>query len=163
MARQVLRPGYPVDFLTPDEFVKLSTKPSQRSRVRSPASIPLDANGNGKGIVFEVEAGYQFEARRIVMTLTGNVPTDPNTGPVLLNVAGKFVAYMRSDSLIEYGQPQYAGNIQVPGVQTWSREQGPYLRNGEVFQVQAGGLTANGQLSVYLEGILFRPGPGSDD
>jgi hypothetical protein len=161
--RQVLRPGYPVDFLTPDEFIALQPRSRQESRVRSPASIQLDANGNGKGIAFEVEVGYEFEARRIVLTLGGNIPVDPNTGAVLLNVAGKFVAYLRSDSLIEYGQPQYASGIQIPGIQTWSREQGPYLRNGEVFQVQAAGLTANAILNVYLEGILVRPGSKDDD
>ena len=156
--RQVLRPGYPVDFLTPDEFINLQPRARQQSRVRSPATLQLDATGSGKVTVFEVEAGYEFEARRIVLTLSGNVPSDPNTGNVLLNAAGKFVAYLRSDSLIEYGQPQYGSAIQVPGVQTWSREQGPYLRNGEVFQVQAVGLTASGVLNVYLEGILVRPG-----
>lgn len=161
--RQVLRPGYPVDFLTPDEFVQLQPRPQQRSRTRAPATIQLDANGNGTGVVFEVDVGYEFEARRIVLSLFGNVPNDPNTGNVLLNAAGKFVAYLRSDSLIEYGQPMYGAAIQVPGVQTWSREQGPYLRNGEVFQVRANGLTANGVLNVYLEGILVRPGSGSDD
>lgn len=161
--RQVLRPGYPVDFLTPDEFVALQPRARQESRVRSPATLQLDANGNGVVTAFEVEAGYEFEARRIVLTLTGNIPSDPNTGPVLLNAAGKFVAYMRSGSLIEYGQPAYGAAIQVPGIQTWSREQGPYLRNSEVFQVQANGLTANGVLNVYLEGILVRPGSKDDD
>lgn len=161
--RQVLRPGYPVDFLTPDEFVRLQARERQQSRVRSASTLQLDANGNGVNIAFEVEAGYEFEARRIVLTLTGNIPSDPNTGAVALNAAGKFVAYLRSGSLIEYGQPQYGATIQVPGIQTWSREQGPYLRNQEVFQVQANGLTANGVLNVYLEGILVRPGYKDND
>lgn len=156
--KQVLRPGYPVEFLTPDEFVALQPRQHQETRVRAPATLQLDANGNGRVTVYEVDPGYEFEARRIVLTLSGNVPQDPNTGNVLLNAAGKFVAYLRSDSLIEYGQPQYGANVQVPGVQSWSREQGPYLRNGEVFQVQANGLGANAVLNVYLEGILVRPG-----
>lgn len=131
--------------------------------MRVPATIPLDGTGAGKGDVYEIPAGYEFEARRVVLVLTGNIPADPNTGNVLLNAAGKWVAYMRSGSLIEPAQPAYGGAIQVPGVQTWSREQGPYVRNLEVFQVQCAGLTANGFLNVYLEGILVRPSSGSNE
>jgi hypothetical protein len=161
--KQVVRPGYPLDFLTPDEVVTLIPRARQESRVRAPATFQLDATGAGQGDVFEVEAGYEFEARRVVVTLTGNIPSDPNTGNVALNAAGKYVAYLRSGSLIEYGQPAYGGVIQVPGSQTWSREQGPYLRNQEVFQVKVAGLTASGVVNVYLEGILTRPGSRDND
>lgn len=77
---------------------------------------------------------------------------------VVSSAVGKFVAYLRSGTRIEYAVPQSPNATpQVPGVQTWSREQGPYLRNAEVFEVQAKGLTANGFLSVILEGLLTRP------
>jgi len=161
--QQVVRPGYPLNFLTPDEAVRLIPRPREESRVRAPATFQLDGTGGGTLDVFEVEAGYEFEARRVVITLTGNMPSDPNTGNVALNAAGKWCAYLRSGSLIEYGQPAYGGQIQVPGVQTWSREQGPYLRNQEVFQVRVAGLTASGVLAVYLEGILVRPGSVEND
>lgn len=161
--RQVLKPGQPIDFLTPDELYDALPQSRQDTRIREPAGIPLDGTGSGVGDVYVVPAGYEFEARRVVMVLTGNIPSDPNTGNVVLNAAGKWVAYMRSGSLIEYAQPAYGSSLQVPGSQTWSREQGPYLRNQEVFQVQCAGLTANGRLNVYLEGILVRPGSASDD
>lgn len=158
--KQILKPGRPIDIATPDEIAALISRPSQVTRIRAPQTVQLNANGNGSDEVYKVPAGYEFEVRRVVLVLTGNVPNDPNTGNVLLNAAGKFVAYMRSDQLIEYGQPAYGGAIQVPGSQTWGDEQGPYLRNGEVFGVYANGLTAGGQLNVYMEGLLKRPGTG---
>lgn len=155
--KQVIKPGQVIDFVTPDEVAALLPRGRQVTRIREPAEIGLNGAGAGIGSVYIVPAGYEFEVRRIVLVLTGNAPSDPNTGNVLLNAAGKFVAYMRSGSLIEYGQPAYGGAIQVPGVQTWGDQQGPYLRNKESFDVQAAGLTAGGQLNVYLEGILTRP------
>lgn len=152
--RQVLKPGQPVEFVTPDEIARLIPRPSEETRIRMPQGMQLNAAGAGQIEVYKIPAGYEFEVRRVVVTLTGNVPSDPNTAPVLLNAAGKFVAYLRSGSLIEYAQPMYGASLQVPGVQTWGDEQGPYLQNAEVFEVAAAGLPANGQLNVYMEGIL---------
>lgn len=157
MAHQVVRPGHPLDFLTPHEMAAMLPKPRQVTRVRSPQTIQLDSNGNGVNNVYECPLGYKFEARRIVLSLTGNAASDPTVGAVAI-AAGHWVAYLRSGNLIEYGQPQWTTLYQVPGVQTWGDEQGPFIRNGEVFQVQAGGLGANATLNVYLEGILTRPG-----
>lgn len=157
MAYQVIRPGKPVNFVTPDEMAAMIARPRQVSRIRAAETIQLNASGIGQDEVYKVPMGQEFAVRRITLTLTGNAPNDPNTGNVLLNAAGKFVAYLRSGHLIEYGQPQYGAAIQVPGVQTWGDQQGPYLRNGEVFEVYAAGLTASLSLSVYLEGILYRP------
>lgn len=152
--------GATVDFVTPDEIARILPQPPQRTRIRVPGTVQLDATGAGRDDLYKVPVGYGFELRRVVLTLTGNIQADPNTGNVLLNAAGKFVAYLRSGSLIEYGQPQYGAAVQVPGVQHWGSEEGPYLRNGEVLQVQAAGLTANVVLGIYAEGILERPGYG---
>lgn len=155
-------PGAEIDIPTADEIVKLIPRPLQVTRIRAAASVLLGATGAGDDEVYKVPAGMELAVRRVVITLTGNVPNDPNTGNVLLNAAGKFVAYMRSGQLIEYGQPAYGAAIQVPGVQTWGDQQGPYLRNGEVFGVVAAGLTANTSLSVYVEGLLYRPSTVSE-
>jgi hypothetical protein len=155
--RQRIVPGAEVEFVTPDELMKLIPRPEQITRIRVPATILLNAAGGGDDEVYKVPAGYEFYVRRVVLTLTGNVPNDPNTGNVALNIAGRFVAYMRGNQLIEYGQPTYGNVIQVPGVQTWGDEQGPMLANGEVFGVIAAGLTASVMLSVYVEGLLRRP------
>ena len=157
--------GATIDALTADELFKLLPRPEERSRVRVPGSIQLDAAGavlRGAD-VYKVPTGYELEVRRVVLTLAGNGPQDPNSGSVLLNAAGKWVNYLRSGSIIEPAQPAYGAAIQVPGVQTWGSEQGPYLRNGEVFGVAANGLTANALLNVYLEGILRRPSTDNGD
>lgn len=155
--KQRITPGGTIDVLTQDEIMKLIPRPAEVTRIRAAASVILDATGSGDDEVYKIPAGYEFQARRIVLTLTGSVANDPNTGNIALNAAGKFVAYMRGGQLIEYGQPTYGAAIQVPGSQSWGDQQGPYLRNGEVFGVVVKGLTANASLSVYLEGLLKRP------
>lgn len=156
MRQRILHGAY-VDMVTPDELYKALPRPEEITRVRAPASIQLDAAGGGKKDCYKVPTGMELEIRRIVVTLTGNTPSDPNTGNVLLTAAGKFLAYLRSDQLIEYGQPQYGAAVQVPGIQTWGDSQGPYIRNGEVFGVQVAGLTPNAMLNIYMEGVLKRP------
>lgn len=155
--RQRIIHGAVVDIATPDEISKLIPRPPETRRQRIPANVQLDASGNGEVIVWDVPAGMRFEMRRIFLTLTGSVPSDPNTGNVALNVAGKYVALLRSDTIVEYLQPQYGATIQVPGVQTWSKEQGPFFANKEVIQIAASGLTADVVLNVYVEGILEVP------
>lgn len=147
--------GATIDALTPDELVSLIPRPAQYTRIRATETVQLDATGSGDDEVYKVPIGYQFAARRISLNIGG--ATDPSTGNVALNVAGKFVAYVRSGQFIEYGQPQYGAAVQIPGVQTWGDQQGPYLENGEVFGVIAKGLTASVNLLVILEGILYRP------
>ena len=153
--RQRVVHGTMIDALTPDEFVKLVPRPAQTSRVRAPQTVALDATGSGVDVIYKVPMGYELYVRRVSVTL--NTVTDPSAAPVFLNVAGHFMVYQRSGMFIEYAQPQYATQTQVPGIQTWGDQQGPYLRNGETFEVKAVGLTANAQLDVTLEGILRRP------
>ena len=147
--------GAMLDFATPDEIYHLIPRPEQVTRIRAGETIQLDANGAGRDEVYKVPLGYEFAARRVSVTLSG--VSDPSSGNVVLNVAGKWIAYLRSQQFIEFGQPQYGAAIQVPGIQTWGDQQGPYLRNGEYFEVQAAGLTANAALIVLLEGLLVRP------
>lgn len=154
MARVKIVHGAVVDIPTPDEIVRRIPRPPRKTRMRVPESILLNAAGSGVVDIYKVPTGAEFEARRVVFTLTGSAPNDPNTGNVALNVAGKWIAYLRGGSLIEYAAPLYGNAVQVPGSQSWGDEQGPYLRNGEIFSIQANGLTANTVLNIYLEGIL---------
>lgn len=154
--KQQLRPGGMIDMITPDEMASIIPRPRQVSHIRVPATVTLNGAGVGQDEVYKVPTGYEFEVRRITLTLTGNAPNSPSTNNVPL-VAGAFVAYLRAGSLIEYGQPTYGATVQIPGTQTWGDEQGPYLQNAEVFEVYAAGLTPSVQLSVYLEGLLIRP------
>jgi hypothetical protein len=156
--KQAIKHGAMLDALTPDEartIVNDAARERASSRMRATATIKLDANGAGQDEVMVVPPGFEFSARRVTVDL--DTATDPSTGNVALNVAGKAVEYLRSGTRIEYAAPVSPNAVaQVPGVQTWGAEQGPYLRNGEVFEVRARGLTANAILSVILEGILHR-------
>ena len=161
MAQVKIVHGAVVNIPTADEIVKLLPRPLRKTRMRMPASLALNAAGAGAVDVYKVPVGAEFEARRVVFTLTGSAPNDPNTGNVALNVAGKWIAYLRGGNLIEYAAPLYGAAVQVPGSQSWGDEQGPYLRNGEVFSIQAAGLTANVVLNIYLEGILTENDPNA--
>jgi hypothetical protein len=152
--KQRIMHGATLDFVTPDEMARAIPRPAQVTRIRASAQVVLNASGNGQDEVYKVPTGYEFAARRVSMNLSGI--TDPSTGQVALS-AGKNVAYLRSGTLIEFAQPQYGAAVQVPGVQTWGAEQGPYLRNAEVFEVLATGLTASAILTVVLEGLLRLP------
>lgn len=153
-----ITPGAKFNVLTPDEFVSFIPRPEQRTWIDAPASVTLDATGSGDIAVYKCPMGYEFFSRRVTMLL--NTAADPSSGQVVLNVAGTYVRYSRSDQLGEFAQPQYGSAVQIPGVQTWGDQQGPYMQNGQVLKVHASGLTANAQLTVILEGILKRPGMG---
>ena len=152
--RQRIHQGAVIDAVTPDEIVKLIPRPLQRTRIRATETGVLDGSGNGTLDVYKVPIGYEFEVRRVTLNLS--TASDPATGEVVLG-AGKYVVYTRSGQFSEYGQPEFGSQVQVPGIQTWGAEQGMYLRNGEMFQVKAVGLTADATLTVVLEGSLARP------
>lgn len=157
--KTTLKHGAVIETVSPTEMRTMlneRTRANNAKRVRATMTLKLDANGDGTDEVYVVPVGFQFEARRVSLDLDS--ATDPSTGNVPLNVAGKFVEYRRSGTLIEYAVPSSPNAVpQVPGIQTWGSEQGPYLRNGETFEVLARGLTANATLTVVLEGILSKP------
>lgn len=162
MAKTTLKHGATIDALTPEEArvmlaTALTTRQETREHVRPAAVIQLDAGGNGQDEVYAPPMGFELEVRRVALDLS--TAADPSTGNVPLNVAGKTVEYLRSGTRIEYAVPQSPNAIpQVPGVQTWGDQQGPYLRNGEVFEVRVRGLTPNATLLVSLEGIISKGG-----
>jgi hypothetical protein len=147
-----------IETLTPGEaraMLAAITERDRPQRVRATQLVKLDGTGAGQVEVYSVPIGFEFEARRVTLDL--DTASDPSTGNVALNVAGKYVAYQRSGTRIEYAVPgSPAGIASVPGVQTWGDQQGPYLRNGEVFEARAVGLTANALLTCTVEGILRR-------
>jgi hypothetical protein len=153
--KQKLVPGQEMDFLTLNELKGLLV-PTYRHRVRATGMVVLDATGSGIIELYTVPLGMEFRARRVMVNL--NTATDPSTGNVPLNVGGKYVAYQRSGTLISYGIPLSPNAIpQVPGVETWGEEQGPYTQNGEVFEVAAKGLTAAATFEAVVEGVLTDP------
>lgn len=156
--RQVIRPNQEIEVATLEEISELLEPQLQVERIRAPGNVPLDAGGNGTAVIYTVPAMCKFELRRVSFTLAGNIPTDPTTAAVSLAGGGHWIAYLRSETLIEYAQPYYGASLQVPGVQTWSSQQGPELRNKEVLRVQClGVIGVSNALSVYAEGILSGP------
>lgn len=125
------------------------------ARIRAAAIAPTDPVGLGLVTVYKVPFGYEFEARRVMMT-NGDLAS-PTTGFVAdLTIPGFWVMYRASGQFVEWGAPKWGSLSQVPGAQTWSKQQGPYLRSGEVFEV-AVDLFPSGQAFVMLEGVLYAP------
>jgi hypothetical protein len=160
MARQLIRHNTYIDAATPEEvadIVRLHSYDREGAgirRIRATAAITLDASGNGQDEVYPCPLGWQFELRRVFINIS--TAADPSTGNVALTAAGKFIQYLRSGTVLAYGQPSYGSAVQVPGMETWGEEQGPYFRNGEVFEVLAKGLTASAQLIVYAQGLCYK-------
>lgn len=158
--KQAVIPGGHIDALTHEEAVDLIGglyEKATEERVRASATIALDGTGSGQEEVYICPVGFEMEVRRVWVDI--NTASDPSTGNVALG-AGKAVQYLRSGAKIAWGQPTYGPTLQVPGGETWGDEQGPYIRNGEVFEVKAIGLTAGATLEVLVEGIQRRlPGP----
>jgi hypothetical protein len=163
--RQALVPGQTIDVLTPGEAAELFEsifRETVQERVRAAGTIQLDATGAGTEELYTVPLGFEFEVRRLFVDIS--TAADPNTNSVALNVAGRSIEILRSGTRVEYAAPlsPNGGIAQVPGVQSWGDEQGPYFRNGEVVELRCRGLTAQATLDATVEGILRRP-PASRD
>lgn len=153
--RQRIIHGTVIDVATPDEVRSIleTVKPPKKARIRAPMNIVLDGSGDGQDEIYTVPIGYVFSLRRLVTNIS--TATSPVNGQVPLNVASRYVALLRSGSLVEYPVlVSPTGISQVPGVATWSSDEEPYFRNGEVVEIQAVGLTPDAILSVSLEGLL---------
>lgn len=157
-----VKPGAEIETTTPGEMADLlaaamhgAEKRTATQRIRATAVISLSAAGAGEADVYTVPAGWEFEIRRVVLDL--DEAGGPNgAGKIALDAVGEAIEYLRSGTRIEYGQPEYGSAVQIPGAQTWGREQGPYLRNDETFSIRASGLTANAHVNATVEGILYR-------
>lgn len=141
-----------------------TTRQQSLRRVRAPEHVVLDATGTGTIQVYKVPAGYEFEVRRVILDLS--TATENNLPAVTVSLAGGGLSlqYLRSGTRIEWGNPAspaaVGGGGYVPGSQTWGKQQGPSLRNGEVFQIRAilGAGLAGVELIATVEGILSEAG-----
>jgi hypothetical protein len=154
--RQRIIHGTEIDVATPEEVQALIAENARRDdvrHIRATADVILDATGSGTVEVYKAPIGMTFELRRCILGLS--TATDPFTGNVLFS-AGHYVRYRRSGASIEFAIPLAPTAIaQVPGMQSWAREEGPIIANGEEFEVQAVGLTAGASFLVGIEGLLF--------
>lgn len=156
--RMKIEHGAMLDIATPDEIARIvaaSTRAmldeSKVQVVRTAQVVQLDATGGGQVEVYKVPMGMEFGLRRVSLGIT--TVTDPSTGAISINAAGKYIEYLRAGTRIDYGQPQYGTAYQIPGAETWGEQQGPFLKNGEVFEVKATGLTALATLIVGIVGL----------
>lgn len=159
-----------VDMLTPDELYKAIKRPERKTRIRVPYAIELDAagsTGNAPFPLYKVPIGASFEARRINFEL-GNVNgLNIVTASISLATVGPptaWIEYLRSGQHIEWAYPisPLGSNLgRVPGIQTWGDEQGPFISNGDVFQINCAltAASAGTSLSGVLEGILTENNP----
>lgn len=169
--KQRIGNGAILDAVTSDEMASMLIQEKREvlSRVRAPFTVTLTATGSAVVAVYKVPAAMEFELRRISLFIGGlTLPTGntPGTNFILLGGATPAtggIALLRSDVMIEWLAPQGPQGAQLPGVQTWSKQQGPYMRNGEVLQIQVvgalGTLTAGASLAGVAEGVLTNQVP----
>lgn len=166
MGRTLLKHGAILDTASRAEVEGLlkqyQTRQETRERVRSPAVVLLDGSGIGQDEVYTVPMGFELEVRRVTLDLSTATESTLSITSVNLSGAGVSIQYLRSGQRIEWGLPvSPLGGFRVPGIETWGSEQGPCLRNGEVFEVRAvlgAALAANATLTVTMEGILTKAG-----
>lgn len=153
-----------IETVTPGELATalqaLNVREQTRSRVRAPAIITLDGTGAGQDEIYAPPMGFDFELRRVSFELDTVNAANLATGSVSLIAPGITARYLRSGQQIEWAIPigSTSNAAKVPGAQTWSAEQGPYFRNGEVFEVAVTGFPAGARLTVTAEGILMKGG-----
>lgn len=158
--KYTIKHGGEIEVATPKEVDNLiranQTQPLGITKIRAGQVVVLDDNGDGVIEAYKVPTGGEFALRRVALNLS--TASDPSTGNVPLNVAGHYVAYYRSGTFVAYAIPEApTGVAQVPGVEEWSEQQGPYLKNSEVLEIQAVGLTANAVFTCEIQGLLYGP------
>lgn len=159
MRQRIIHGAY-IDMLTPDELVKFIPRAPQVTRIRATETALLAAGTGASGVfdVYKVPSGAEFAIRRVTFDLSSVTGATLAASAVPINIPSSFIKYLRSGTLIEYAVPiGPALTAKVPGAQTWGDEQGPYMRNGEVFQIDCALITAPGpgsQLTVTVEGLL---------
>lgn len=133
----------------------VSNQPSKITRIRATSSIILDENGDGVLDIYQVPLGYEFELRRVNFDGNGT-PSNTQGGD-----GSHYITYLRSGRLIAYANPNsYLNNNSdtsttlVPGNESWSSEQGPILKNGEVLSVGLNMLTNFTTIDVEIQGLL---------
>lgn len=146
-----------------DELLRqYTTRQETEDRVRAGCTIQLDANGAGQEEVFTCPMGFEIEVRRVFLDLSSATESTLNAATVSLGGAGVSVQYLRSGTRIEWALPvsPIGTGFRVPGTETWGSQQGPYLRNGETFEVRAllGATKANDTLIALVEGIQRKAG-----
>jgi hypothetical protein len=170
---QTVVPGAKIDSLTYEEtreLIRSEYRTAVENRVRAEATVRLDATGTGVLDVYTVPVGFEFELRRLnIASDTGYgwakfIPQGGGTGqssvvPIEYLRSGESLSRAVPDKYFDSTTPTNETWYLFPHVETWSREQGPYLRNGEILQVafRAVAFVASVGVQVTAEGLLRKP------
>lgn len=157
-----LVPNAELEFVSPDELKAIleELRADQPLTLRIPEAFVGDANGNigvlGDAIIYQVPVGFEFRLHMIRVSCDGHA----NAGQQLQH-AGAFYQLLAGDQPIDDASLDSAGikPEAIPLFHTFSRDQGPYGRNGEQLKVVVSGLAlaANTRYSVYVQGTLVKP------
>lgn len=164
--RLKLVPGSDLEVATPkevDDIVKSHKYvPPRVTHIRKSVVLAgLGATEYVHAEVYRVPFAFRFHLRRCDFTTNLSIQDGPVTDAVPIGAAF-WIGYTRSNNALAPGgqnvtafaQPEFAGAYQIPGSESWSAVQGPYLQNGEVLGVVAYGLAVGTSLSLLIQGIL---------
>lgn len=144
-----------------------TSREANRTRVRATATFQTESvAGSGSVDVYTVPPGFELEVRRVQFDGGWIADDGSNLGvrAVPFSALGVDAQYLRSGTRIEWAKPAGVPPITgpcVPGIQTWSEEEGPLITGGEIFQVRVrlDSAFARGQsVTISLEGILSKVG-----
>jgi hypothetical protein len=169
-------PGAALDVLTPDEareLLRQEYRQTVEQHVRAEGTGKMDGTGTGTIDIYTCPVGFEFEARRILIEsdqLYHWVKTVPALGQGAPGQAVIPLEYLRSgeslgrpfqDMVIKTAVPTDEVWYLFPHLDTWSAQQGPYLRNGETLQLACRGCVSFASINVQVtvEGIQRRPPP----
>lgn len=137
-------------------------------RIHATASVAIPPVGDTPVFlsVFKVPPGFDFDARRVEFDIP-SMDESSLSNALAIGLGGNSLAYYRSGTRLQWAMPRAlpVSLPAIPGVETWSREQGPRLTGGEVFEIRLYVHSNNpfilGQMMVVsLEGELESPGRG---
>lgn len=174
--KQTIVPGAQLDVLTEDEARELLRREYRQTveqRIRAEGTVKLDATGTGVVEIYTCPVGFEFEARRIMIasdlgyyilktTPSGGGGAGANSTVRLEYLrSGESLGRPNSDNVITSATPNDEVWFILPHTDTWSREQGPYIRNGETLELAVRGIAAlaNINMQVTAEGLQRRPPP----
>lgn len=152
-----LKPGETIETLTPDELEGLLDRVAERfsqpldERVLNPTSVILSAAGAGTLIAYEVPPGYDLRLDAIVLNAAGVTPAAPYTA------AGAYVAVFSDESASPGSLIDFSSTTTIfPSRFSWSSNEAPIVRSGQVVLVQVVNGPANGNVTARLQGVLER-------
>lgn len=115
-----------------------------------------NASGHAQILLFQVPAGFDFQATRVVLDMAGFTPAAPSaTGYVEITDGqpGALGAKAQVGSVRDFA-PTAAGGAVFPQVSVDGEDSGAVYRGGSSVWANMVGCTASRQVAVYIRGLL---------